>query len=402
MTVDITNWKKSEAEKEKLQEQLMQAQKLEAVGILAGGVAHDFNNMLGAIIGYTELTLDEMDAGDPVRKNLGHILDAAQRSADLTRQLLAFSRQQSVSPVIFDLNESVEAMLSMMRRLIGENIDLVWMPGHGNFPVKMDPSQLDQILVNLCVNAKDAIADVGKITIETDMTRFDDTNIPPEKLKPGTYIMLSVGDNGCGMDPNTAAHVFEPFFSTKKVGQGTGLGLATVYGIVKQNNGFIRLYTEPGLGTTFKIYFPQHVVQTSAPKPDTLETIPHGNGETILMVEDDSHMRQMGMMMLERLGYTVLSAATPVEAIRIAEDNTVDIDLFITDVVMPEMNGRELIDKLQAIRTGTSYVFISGYTSDIVIDRGVEDTGCHFIQKPFTLKALADKVNELIGKKTSH
>ena len=400
MTADVTNWKKSEAEREKLQEQLMQSQKLEAVGILAGGVAHDFNNMLGAIIGYAELTLDEMDTGNPFRKNLGQILDAAERSADLTRQLLAFSRQQSVSPVVFDLNESVEAMLAMMRRLIGENIDLVWMPGHSNFPVKMDPSQLDQILVNLCVNAKDAITDVGKITIETDVACFDDTNVPPENLKPGTYVMLSVIDDGCGMDPNTAAHVFEPFFSTKKVGQGTGLGLATVYGIVKQHDGFIRLYSEAGLGTTFRIYFPQHVVQPSAPKPDTLESIPHGHGETILMVEDDPHMRKMGMVMLERLGYTVLPAATPGEAINISKDETVDIDLFITDVVMPEMNGRELMDKLQAIRPGTRYVFISGYTSDIILDRGVAEAGCHFIQKPFTLKALANKVHALIHRET--
>jgi len=395
--VDITERKRAEDERQKLQEQLLQSQKLEAVGILAGGVAHDFNNMLGAIIGYAELTRDRMDFADPMRRNLEKILDVARRSANLTRQLLAFARKETVTPIIFDLNESVEAMLKMLRRLIGENIDLAWLPGAGPCTVYMDPSQLDQILANLCVNARDAIADVGRITIRTDRVSFDETSreLNADCL-PGDFILLAVSDNGSGMDPEILDHIFEPFFTTKVTGQGTGLGLATIYGVVKQNEGFIHVDSEPGRGTTFNIYLPRHAVDTVAQKDETGDSLPCGRGETILMVEDDPAVQEMGQMILQRLGYIVLSAAMPGEAIRIAEENRYAIQLLITDVVMPEMNGRELADRLLAIRPKMKHIFMSGYTADVIVHRGVLDEGINFIQKPFTIKELAVKIRAVL------
>ncbi len=396
---DITKNKQAEEEKEKLQGQLIQSQKLEAVGILAGGVAHDFNNMLGAIIGYTELTMGHMEASDPFRNNLGKILDTADRSAALTRQLLAFARKQTVAPIVFDLNESVESMLKMLRRLIGENIDLVWLPGPGRHTVKMDPSQLDQIMANLCVNARDAIADVGKVTIKTNMASFDEITCESyAECTPGNYILVSVSDNGSGMDKEIASHIFEPFFTTKGLGQGTGLGLSTVYGIVKQNEGFIHLYSEPGSGTTFTIYLPHHDDESLAEKEATTVDIQPGRGETILIVEDDPTLMEMGQMMLQRLGYAVLSASTPGEAIGLVEENRSDIQLFITDVVMPEMNGRELADRLLSIRPTLKHLFMSGYTADVIVHRGVLDEGINFIQKPFTIKELAVKIRSVLDK----
>ncbi len=396
---DITKHKQAEEEREKLQGQLIQSQKLEAVGILAGGVAHDFNNMLGAIIGYTELTMSNMDASDPFRNNLGKILDAAHRSAALTRQLLAFARKQTVAPIVFDLNESVESMLKMLRRLIGENIDLLWIPGPGRHTVKMDPSQLDQIMANLCVNARDAIADVGKITIKTGKASFDKITCESyAECTPGDYIHVSVNDNGCGMDKETASHIFEPFFTTKGLGQGTGLGLSTVYGIVKQNEGFIHLHSEPGSGTTFTIYLPHPDDTSLVEKETTFVDIQPGRGETVLIVEDDPTLMEMGQMMLQRLGYTVLSASTPGEAISLVEENRSDIQLFITDVVMPEMNGRELADRLMSIRPSLKHLFMSGYTADVIVHRGVLDEGINFIQKPFTINELAVKLRSVLDK----
>lgn len=391
--VDITDWKRAEVERQKLQEQLLQVQKLEAVGVLAGGVAHDFNNMLGAIIGYTELVMDGRDAGDPIRQNLAKILDVAQRSANLTRQLLAFARKQRVEPANFDLNESVEAMLKMLRRLIGENIELTWMPGKGRCPVYMDPTQFDQVLANLCVNARDAIADVGKITIQTATVSLDAAFCAshPDSVA-GDYVRLSVKDNGSGIDQETISHIFEPFFTTKGVGQGTGLGLAMVYGIVKQNSGFIHVESEPGWGTTFNIYLPQQAGAAAAQQQTDSEEIPYGRGETILMVEDDPSIREIGQMMLQRLNYTVLSAPTPSEAIRLVEEKGTDIGLLITDVVMPEMNGSELKQRLVSMRPGLKYIYMSGYTADVVVHRGVSGDEDHFIQKPFSLKELAVKI----------
>jgi PAS domain S-box-containing protein len=393
----IAERKQAEAEREKLQAQLLQSQKLEAIGILAGGVAHDFNNMLGAITGYAELTLNKMDPEDPFRKNLEKILDAARRSANLTRQLLAFARKQTIAPVILDLNDSVEAVLKMMRRILGENIDLLWMPGQGSYPVRMDPSQLDQILVNLCVNARDAIEDVGRVTIETATVSLDETcHKAHAYLVPGEYVLLAISDDGCGMDRKTLEHIFEPFFTTKGVGRGTGMGLATVYGIVKQNHGFINAYSEPGKGTTFRVYIPRQAGGVTEAKTMVPEDIPRSRGETILIVEDDPTLLEMSAMLLEQLGYTVIPAATPTEAIHIAQTTHPEIHLLITDVIMPEMNGRDLADRIRAIRPGAKHLFMSGYTANVIAHQGVLDEGVNFIQKPFSVKDIAAKVRQVL------
>ena len=395
---DITRSRHLEAEQRKLETQLQQSQKLEAIGVLAGGVAHDFNNMLGAIIGYAELAMQTLDSSDPIRESFSKILDAAQRSANLTRQLLAFARKQTVEPVVLDLNAAIEGVLKMLRRIIGENIELAWMPATGQCTVRMDPSQLDQILANLCVNARDAIKEVGKVSIKTGTVLFDeDSCMAYADCLPGTYVRLSVSDDGCGMDRETQDHIFEPFFTTKEVGQGTGLGMATVYGIVKQNEGFIQIYSEPDIGTTFNIYLPQHTAgEESKGSEAASEAVPRSRGETVLMVEDDITMREMGRMMLQRLGYSVLPAPTPGEAIRIVEDERIDIQMFITDVVMPEMNGRELADRLLEIRPGMKHLFMSGYTADVIAHRGVLDEGINFIQKPFSLRDLAVKIRDVL------
>lgn len=395
---DISDHKRMEREREKLQGQVLQSQKLEAVGILAGGVAHDFNNMLGAIIGYAELTLDRMDAENPFRKNLGKILDAARRSADITRQLLAFARKQTISPVVFNLNQSIEAILKMIRRLIGENIDLAWLPGTGRFMVKMDPSQLDQIIVNLCVNARDAIAGVGRITIETDTVSFDEAYCSlHSEITPGDYARLSVGDNGCGMDKETLTHIFEPFFTTKGLGQGTGMGLATIYGIVRQNKGFITVYSEKETGTIFKVHIPMNTAEAEGTKVGKSEAAPLGKGESVLIVEDDPMLLEMTAMMLQSLGYSVLSAATPGEAMGLIRENSTEIHLFITDVVMPEMNGREMAERILEIRPTIKHLFMSGYTANVIAHQGVLDEGINFIQKPFMLQDLAAKIRKILG-----
>lgn len=395
--VDISDRKQAEAEREKLQKQLLQAQKLEAIGILAGGVAHDFNNILGAIMGYAELTLDQMNPGNPFYGNVVKILDAARRSARLTRQLLIFARKQATTPMVIDVNASVATMLKILRRLIGENIELVWLPAGNHCTIKMDPSQLDQILTNLCVNAKEAIADIGQVTIKTATVFLDDKACKHYiDSIPGNYVRLSVIDNGSGMDKETIQHVFEPFFTTKGVGHGTGLGLATIYGIVKQNYGFINLQSELGTGTTFDIYIPLHADESVSEQVQASDAIPRGQGETILLVEDDPMLIEMSRIMLDRLGYKVLTATTPGEAIQLARKISNEIDLFITDVVMPEMNGRELIDRLLLIHPGVKYLFMSGYTSDVIIHRGVSEEEGYFIQKPFSQKDIAVKVREIL------
>jgi len=397
---DITERKHSEAEREKLQSQLLQSQKLEAVGILAGGVAHDFNNMLGAIIGYAELALNAINTSHPLRRNLERILDTSQRSANLTRQLLAFARKQEIDPIVFDLNESVESILKMVRRLIGENITLSWVPGGGSScTVRMDPTQFDQILVNLCVNARDAIGGVGKISIETGMAILDESTVAlHDGAAAGTYVLLTVSDDGCGMDPETMGHIFEPFFTTKGPGQGTGMGLATVYGVVRQNGGMISVDSEPQRGTTFKIYIPFYSVEKAQAGEERLEDIPRSRGETLLIVEDDLSLLEMGVLMLQRLDYSVIPAGTPFEAIRILQENPAAIDLFITDVVMPEMNGKDLADELKKIRPQIKHLFMSGYTADVIAHQGVLDRGINFIPKPFSLRDLAVKVRTVLDR----
>jgi CheY-like chemotaxis protein len=320
---------------------------------------------------------------------------AAQRSADLTRQLLAFARRQTVAPRVLALNETVADMLKMLRRLIGEDIDLAWMPGEGLWPVKIDPAQIDQILVNLCVNARDAISGVGKVTIETENVTFDEAYCANHAgFILGAYLLLGVSDDGCGMDKETLGRIFEPFFTTKGFGEGTGLGLATVYGIVKQNAGFINVYSEPGKGTSFRIYLPRFEGETAEPQTTRTKETAKGHGETVLLVEDEPAILKMGRAMLERLGYTVLTAGTPNEALRLAEAHPGEIHLLITDVVMPEMNGRDLAVRIRANRPGLRRLFMSGYTANVIAHQGVLDKGVQFIQKPFSIEKLAAKVRE--------
>jgi PAS domain S-box-containing protein len=398
IATDITERKMAEEEKERLQSQLLQAQKMESVGRLAGGVAHDFNNMLGIILGFTELALEQVEQKHNLYDHLKSIEKAATRSADLTRQLLAFARKQTIAPKVLDMNDTVSGMLRMIRRLIGEDIDLAWMPGVNLWPVMVDPAQTDQILANLCVNARDAIKGVGKVTIETENIIFDDNYRPSHRdFTPGEYVMLSVSDDGCGMDKHVTEHLFEPFFTTKEIGKGTGLGLATVYGIVRQNRGFINVYSEPGMGSTFKIYLPRFMGKDrEACSRGTIEDIQKGS-ETVLLVEDEREMMGMIKIMLERLGYKVLTAINPLQAIKLAEDYSGEINLLITDVVMPEMNGRYLAEKLMSLYGNMKCLFMSGYTANVIAHHGVLEEGLMFIEKPFTRKDLAAKVRKALG-----
>ncbi|MFH2093349.1 MAG: ATP-binding protein [Pseudomonadota bacterium] len=390
IAMDITELKRMEA-------QLQQAQKMESVGRLAGGVAHDFNNMLGVILGHTEMALEQIDPSAPLYSSLQAIQHAAERSADLTRQLLAFARKQTVDPKVIDINDTVGGMLKMLRRLIGEDINLLWQPGQSLQPVKVDPSQIDQIIVNLCVNARDAIAGEGKITIETHTKIFDEAYCFDHLgALPGEYILLEVSDDGCGMDKKTLSQIFEPFFTTKEQGKGTGLGLASVFGMIKQNNGFINVYSEPDQGTTFKIYLPVYAV-TSEGVAEKAPDIRVANGnETILLVEDEPAILRMTTMMLTRLGYIVIAAATPGEAILLAHEHRGGIDLLMTDVVMPEMNGRELSGNLRSHYPDLKRLFMSGYTANVIAHHGVLDEGLHFIQKPFSMKDLGGKLREVL------
>lgn len=396
---DITELKLAEQERENLQAQLNQAQKMESVGRLAGGVAHDFNNMLQVILGHTELALSQMKPTETIFADLQEIRKAAERSADLVRQLLAFARKQTISPKVLDLNDTVEGMLKMLRRLIGEDIDLAWLPGRNLGKVKMDPGQIDQILANLTVNARDAITGVGKLTIETSMAELDEAYcFSHAGMVAGNYVLLAVSDSGCGMNAETVSHLFEPFFTTKAVGKGTGLGLATVYGIVKQNNGFIYAYSEPGQGATFKIYLPLHTVEGEPirEQPGTAKPLARGH-ETILLVEDEQTILDIAKILLERQGYTVLAGTAPNEAIDLAREYAGPIHLLITDVVMPEMNGRDLAKRLLSLYPDIRCLFMSGYTSDIIAHHGVLDEGVYFIQKPFSSAALATKVRQALG-----
>ncbi len=394
---DITDRKKAEAEREKLQEQLHQSQKLEAVGMLAGGIAHDFNNMLGSIMGYTELTLAGMKPDDPFRDNLQNILKATRKSADLTRQLLTFARKQNIHPVTLELNKSIESVLKMIRRIIGENIELDWKPDKSPCKIKMDPTQLDQILVNFCVNARDAIQDTGKITIKTDTVIFDHNNrLTDQNIKHGKYAMLAVTDNGSGMDKETIEHIFEPFYTTKAEGKGTGLGLATVYGIVKQNNGTINVFSELKKGTTFKIYIPAVSDSSNSDQKENNEAIPYGKGETVLIVEDDETVLSIAVMMLKRLGYNVLSAITPKEAIEIAEESETALQVLISDVVMPGMNGSDLAEKLKIKIPGIKIIFMSGYEDAVIASEGILKKGNNFIQKPFSISDIALTMRKVI------
>ncbi len=395
---DITERRKVEEEREKLQGQLIQAQKMESIGRLAGGVAHDFNNMLGVILGYAEMAMDDLEPTDQMHKNLHEIRKAADRSVNLTRQLLAFARKQTISPKVLDLNETVGGMIRMLKRLIGEDISLVWYPAMDLNHVKIDPIQIDQILANLCVNARDAIEDTGKITIETAEASFNETYCRMhQECIPGDYILLAVSDDGCGMNKETLSRLYEPFFTTKEVNKGTGLGLSTVYGIVKQNNGFINVYSEPGEGTTFKIYFPQHVGKADQiVKDEKTARIKNGN-ETILLTEDEPMILNMATAMLENQGYNVLPAATPEKALRLSKEHSGEIHLLMTDVVMPKMNGRDLAKNLLFHHPKLKVLFMSGYTANVIAHHGVLEEGVNFIQKPFSAEAVAAKIREALA-----
>ncbi len=383
-----------------LEKQLQQAQKMEAVGRLTGGVAHDFNNILGVTIGYTQMALNKVPATDKLHGDLEKILDAADRSADIVRQLLAFSRRQIITPKVLDLNNTVEKMLRILHRLIGEDIDLAWLPRHGLPPVKMDPAQIDQILANLCVNARDAIKGTGKVTIETGMAVFDAQYCADHiGFLPGEFVQLAISDDGCGIDKENLQQIFEPFFTTKELGRGTGLGLSTVYGIVKQNRGFINVYSEKDSGTTIKIYLPPCSDEIVHSPEVAATTIGTANHETILLVEDEPTLLEMTCRMLQTLGYKVLTARSPEEAIALADTHNTIIDLLLTDVVMPQMNGKQLADLMQSRHPSIKRLFMSGYTANVIAHRGVLDEDIHFIQKPFSRRDLAAKLREVIEKK---
>ncbi len=393
---DITERKRAEEDKAKLAAQLLQAQKMESVGRLAGGVAHDFNNMLGVIMGHAEMVLDELDPSHPLYADLSEILKAGKRSADLTRQLLAFARKQTIQPRVLNLNETISGMLRMLERLIGENIVLDWAPGKNLWPIKIDPSQLDQVLANLFVNSRDAIVGPGRITLETDNVSLDleFTSTHPGSFA-GDYVRLIVRDNGSGIDSESLSQIFEPFFTTKKIGVGTGLGLATTYGIVKQNHGYIDVHSESGQGTAFFIYLPRHSEKQLEPA-EALPNPARGNNQTILLVEDEPAILRLTTRMLEQQGYSVLPAHSPIEAIQLAKKYDGDIHVLVTDMVMPEMNGRELADNVMTLHPAIKRLFISGYTANVIAHQGILDPGVHFLQKPYNSRELAGKLQEVL------
>jgi PAS domain S-box-containing protein len=401
-TRDISARKKAEEDHKKLEAQLRQAQKMEAVGQLAGGIAHDFNNMLGVVIGYSELALMGLDESSTLHRYVTEIKGAGKRSAQLVDRLLAFARKQTITPSVLDLNSTISGMFKMLGRLIGENIQLFWKPDAGICPVYMDPSQIDQIITNLVVNARDAISDVGSVTIQTAVVKVEEyPQFGAENtVASGKFVMLSVSDTGLGMDKKTQENIFEPFFTTKEVGKGTGLGLATVYGIVRQNNGFIKVYSEPGQGSAFKIFLPCYDDGQSLTKGLDKESLEPPKGmETILLVEDEDSLLDLTKQVLTQLDYKVLAVNSPQKAIDLAKTYKSDIHLLLTDVVMPHMNGLTLWQHLQALRPEMKSLFMSGYSAEIISHKGVLDKGLIFLEKPFSRLTLAEKVREALESK---
>jgi PAS domain S-box-containing protein len=387
-------------ERKRLEEQLRQAQKMDAVGRLAGGVAHDFNNLLTVIMGYGEMLLSSLTPNARPHDHALEILRAAEKACTLTKQLLAFSRRQVTYPVLLDINPVVVGVSNMLRRLIGEDVELVVLPNPTLGAVRADPGQIEQIIINLVVNARDAMPAGGRITIETGVAELGEEYAQTHlDVKPGRYACISVTDTGCGMAQTTQSHIFEPFFTTKEVGKGTGLGLATIYGIVKQNNGSIWVYSEPGKGSTFKIYLPAVYEQPQA-GPSVVGTVLERGDETILLVEDEGGLRDMARELLEGQGYTVLAAADPNEAIRICSGHPGSIDLLLTDVVLPTSSGQELARSVLALRKQVPVLFTSGYPAETIVSRGVVEPGAEFLEKPFTPGALASKVRQVLDGKT--
>ncbi|AEI14438.1 multi-sensor hybrid histidine kinase [Flexistipes sinusarabici DSM 4947] len=399
---EITNYvavKIDITKEENLQEQLRQSQKMESVGRLAGGVAHDYNNMLTVILNYVELTLRKLDKSDDVHEFLVRIKEAAERSARVTNQLLAFARKQVYTPKVLNLNTVIKDMTKMLEKLVGENITIQWHPQENLWPVKMDPSQVDQIIANLCINARDAIEGNGIITIETSNASIDE-NYTKEKqyFSPGDYTVITVSDNGCGMDKKTVENIFEPFFTTKEVGEATGLGLATVYGIVKQNGGFINVYSEIDEGTTFRIYLKRE--SEEAEKAEKVQKVvpTESKGETVLVVEDEEAILQTIEKVFETLGYNLLTANNPLEALDIAEKHSGDIDVIVTDVVMPDMNGKKMSEKITKLHPNAKVLFMSGYPYSVIGQHGLSEEDVNFIQKPFQVKDLEMKIREILDK----
>ena len=380
-----------------LEVQLRLSQRMEAVGRLAGGIAHDFNNLLTGIIGYAQLLLGQVEEDSPAGRDLAQVRELADRAATLTRQLLAFSRRQILEPIVLNINTLVENITRMLQRIIGEDIDLqlAVAPDLGN--VRADPAQVEQVLMNLAVNARDAMPNGGKLTIETANVVLDQEYANGHiAVTPGPHVMLAVSDTGHGMDEETQQHVFEPFFTTKEAGEGTGLGLATVYGIVKQHGGNIWVYSEPGEGTTFKVYLPRVEEEAEALPSGGPEGNPARGTETILVVEDERMVRDLVKRVLEGRGYTVLTAASPGEAEQVLDCHREEIALLLTDVVLPERSGRELYETLAESRPSLKVLYISGYTGNAISHRGVLEAGTAFLQKPFTPDALAGKVREVL------
>ena len=399
LATDVTERKRAQDALRETEEQLRQAQKLEAVGRLAGGVAHDFNNLLTVISGYSEMTLRGLEADSPLCHRVEEIRRAAARAASLTSQLLAFSRKQVLQPMALDLNAVVSEMEKMLRRLIGEDVHLVTVLDPTLSRVKADPGQIVQVLMNLAVNARDAMPQGGKLTVETRNVYLDETYARRHvAVTPGRHVMLAVSDTGVGMDAETQAHIFEPFFTTKEVGKGTGLGLSTVYGIVKQSGGNVWVYSEPGHGSTFKVYFPrvgegaQEYRRGAEP-----EEVLRGE-ETVLLAEDEETVRKLAREVLELYGYRVLEAAGGGAALLICERHAGPIQLLVTDVVMPEMGGRELAARLAPLRPEMRVLYMSGYTDSAIAHQGVLEDRADFIQKPFTPEALARKVREVLDR----
>ena len=397
VTTDITARKEAERGRAQLEEQLRQAQKIDSIGRLAGGVAHDFNNILTAIRGYAELMLLELAPGDPMRSSVTEISRAGERAADLTRQLLAFSRRQLLQPRVLALNSLIADSIKMLKRLLGEDIELVTLldPELGN--VKADAGQMEQVILNLAVNARDAMPQGGKLTLETRNVILQEEYAQKHfSLQPGSHIMMTISDIGCGMDPHTLSHIFEPFFTTKEPGKGTGLGLSTVYGIVQQSGGSIWVYSEPGRGTTFKIYLPRIEEPLDEAGEKRIESDNPRGSETILVVEDDEIVRKLTCQALRRYGYQVIEAANGIEALLSCEKHPEPIPLMITDVVMPQISGPELATRLRLLHPETQVLYISGYTDDAVVRHGLLDAALYFLQKPFTPGALVHKVRDIL------
>ena len=393
MALDITD-------RRQLEEQLRQAQKMEAVGRLAGGIAHDFNNLLMVIQGYADLMTERLAEGDPLRRNAEQIQTASQRATSLTRQLLAFSRKQMLAPKVLSIQSVVGDMEKILRRLIGEDVQLETSSVSDLGLVKADRSQIEQVILNLAVNARDAMPEGGRLTIETANVDLDESfSHSSVMLSPGPYVMLAVTDNGCGMDVETQAHIFEPFFTTKEKGKGTGLGLATVYGIVKQSGGYVWVYSEPGRGTSFKVYLPRVWDEQATPGRDRRiegQALPQGT-ETVLLVEDEKGVRELAREYLEMTGYTVIEAENGHTALELAGLHSGPIHLLMTDVVMPGISGRELSERVKGIRPGIRVLFMSGYTDQAVVHHGILETDAVLLQKPFTVAALAAKLRDILN-----